>query len=589
MSLDYSWNSARKDLLAGLTVAAISLPQAMAYALIAGVDPRFGLFSAIVVTGVAAIFGSSSHLINGPSNAISLVIFSALAFFDPDARADAFQAMFLLAIMVGSIQIFIAIFRLGDLTRYISESVVIGFMAGASVLIVIGQVANFLGLHDRGNGHQHVLLRLWNTLGHGGPVNFYALGIGGGTIVLVLLLRKLVRRYHLPQIEMLTALVLIAGLAGWLGWSVPSAHGTTVLAVVGTVPASLPAPHIPDIKWSWVPELSGSAFAIAFLGLLEALAIAKSIAHQSRQKLDYNKQILAEGLANLTGGLFQSMPGSGSLTRSAINYQAGAVTRASGLFTAGAVAITLLVAAPLARYIPKAALAGLLLVIAVRLIDWKRLRYTLRASRYDAGLVYLTAFSAVFISVEFSILIGVAVSILLFVPRAARLRAAELVVTPEGLVRERLPADPPATDLLIYDLEGELFFGAAPELDRYFETILDRTKAEGIRHVVLRVKRTRNPDVVFMERLELFLHEAATRGVIVLLAGVHPDFAQGLHNLHFAAWLPAERIFPEEEQIYSATLKAVRQAHVLLGKNGRPTRAGGTEPGPEEPAFFYRV
>jgi SulP family sulfate permease len=462
-------------------------------------------------------------------------------------------------------------------------------MAGASVLIVIGQVANFLGLHDRGNGHQHVLLRLWNTLGHGGPVNFYALGIGGGTIVLVLLLRKLVRRYHLPQIEMLTALVLIAGLAGWLGWSVPSAHGTTVLAVVGTVPASLPAPHIPDIKWSWVPELSGSAFAIAFLGLLEALAIAKSIAHQSRQKLDYNKQILAEGLANLTGGLFQSMPGSGSLTRSAINYQAGAVTRASGLFTAGAVAITLLVAAPLARYIPKAALAGLLLVIAVRLIDWKRLRYTLRASRYDAGLVYLTAFSAVFISVEFSILIGVAVSILLFVPRAARLRAAELVVTPEGLVRERLPADPPATDLLIYDLEGELFFGAAPELDRYFETILDRTKAEGIRHVVLRVKRTRNPDVVFMERLELFLHEAATRGVIVLLAGVRPDFAQGLHNLHFAAWLPAERIFPEEEQIYSATLKAVRQAHVLLGKNGRPTRAGGTEPGPEEPAFFYRV
>src|ERR1035438_1148568 len=133
MKLDYSWGNARHDLLAGVTVAAISLPQAMAYALIAGVDPRFGLYSAIVVTLVASIFGSSSNLINGPTNAISLVVFSALAFFDPDARFDAYQATFLLGIMIGTIQILIAVFKLGDLTRYISESVVIGFMAGALV------------------------------------------------------------------------------------------------------------------------------------------------------------------------------------------------------------------------------------------------------------------------------------------------------------------------------------------------------------------------------------------------------------------------------------------------------------------------
>src|ERR1700727_2723248 len=158
MKLNYSWGKTRNDLLAGVTVAAISLPQAMAYALIAGVDPRFGLYSAIVVTLVASIFGSSSHLINGPTNAISLVVFSALAFFDVDARFDAYQATFLLGIMIGSIQILIAVFKLGDLTRYISESVVIGFMAGAGILVGLGQVANFLGLHDRGTGHQHVLL-----------------------------------------------------------------------------------------------------------------------------------------------------------------------------------------------------------------------------------------------------------------------------------------------------------------------------------------------------------------------------------------------------------------------------------------------
>src|SRR6516225_7709391 len=135
MPLSYRWIEARRDLLAGVTVAAISLPQAMAYALIAGVDPRFGLYSAVVVTAVASIFGSSSQLINGPTNAISLVVFSALAFFDPDARYDAYQATFLLAAMIGTIQILIAAFKLGDLTRYISESVVLGFMAGAGFLV----------------------------------------------------------------------------------------------------------------------------------------------------------------------------------------------------------------------------------------------------------------------------------------------------------------------------------------------------------------------------------------------------------------------------------------------------------------------
>ena len=586
MRFEYKWSIARKDLIAGLTVAAISLPQAMAYALIAGVDPRFGLYSAIVVTAVASLFGSSSHLINGPSNAISLVVFSALAFFDPDARLDAFQAMFLLAIMVGIIQILIAVLKLGDLTRYISESVVIGFMAGASVLIVMGQVANFFGLHDQGNGHQPVLTRLAHTVAHGGPVNFFALGIGVGTIVLVLLLRRLVRQFHLPQIEMLTALVLASGFAAFLGWSIPSAHGTALLSVVGTVPASLPAPHIPDIHWPWVSDLSSSAFAIAFLGVLEALAIAKSIAHQTGQKLDYNRQILAEGLANLTGGFFQSMPGSGSLTRSAINYQAGAVTRVSGIFTAVAVAITILVAAPLARFIPKATLAGLLFVIAARLIDWNRLRYALRASGYDAALVLITAFAAVFISVEFSILIGVALSILLFVPRAARLRATELTVTAEGLVREKSPADPPATDLLIYDLEGELFFGAAPELDRYFDELTHRTGKESIRFLVLRVKRTRNPDVVVLERLEQFLRASEARGVTVLLAGVRADLSQGLQNLRFGEWLPAGRVFYEEDRIYSATLKAVRHAQNLLGKNAvSRTVLGGDENQP----LYYQI
>jgi sulfate permease, SulP family len=567
VTINYRWTDARKDLLAGVTVAAISLPQAMAYALIAGVDPRFGLYSAIVVTLVASIFGSSSHLINGPTNAISLVVFSALAFLDPDARFDAYQATFLLCIMVGIIQILIAVFRLGDLTRYISESVVVGFMAGASCLIALGQLGNLFGLRDQGSGHQHVLLRVWLTLTQGGPLNIYALGIGLGTIFLVIVLGRLRKTYRLPQMEMLLTLICAAVLAALFGWSTLGSNGKTLIAVIGNVPAGLPTPQIPAIKFWWVKELSSSALAIAFLGLLEALAIAKSIANQTRQSLDYNRQCLAEGLANLTGGFFQCLPGSGSLTRSAINFQSGAVSRVSGLFAAGSVAIVVISLAPLARYVPKAALAGLLFVTAAKLVDWRRLRLAIRASGYDAGLIFITAFSALFVSVEFSILIGVGLSIVLFVPRAARLRCSELVVTTEGVVRERLPTDPICEALILYDLEGEMFFGAAPELDRYFHELKQKALSKKIRMIVVRLKRTRNPDMVCLERFEHFIEDLKTEGITVLLCGVRPDLAKSMKNMGFSNWLPPDHVFPEEDDQDSATIKAVRYAYGLLEVN----------------------
>src|SRR3984885_9871450 len=201
-ALDYDWQRGRRDLIAGLTVAAIALPQGMAYALIAGVDPKFGLYSVIVVTAIASIFGSSSHLINGPTSAISLLVFSALAFIDPENRTDLFEALFVLGVLVGSIQILIAVFKLGDLTRYISESVIIGFMVGASFLLAIGQIAAALGVHSKGNGHMQVLHRLWLTVFYGDHVNFKALLLTALAIVLAVLLRAIVRRYKLPRVDM---------------------------------------------------------------------------------------------------------------------------------------------------------------------------------------------------------------------------------------------------------------------------------------------------------------------------------------------------------------------------------------------------
>lgn len=501
----YPWATARADLLAGLTVAAISLPQSIAYALIAGVDPRFGLYAAIVFTAVAGLLGSSRHLVNGPTGAVSLVVFSALAFIDPEARLDAYEALFLLAVLIGAFQILIAVLRLGDLTRYISESVVTGFIVGAAALTIIGQVANALGVKAQGTGHQHVLWRLWLTLTQTASPNPKAVTISLGSIVLALAARQLVRRFRLPQLDMFGVLLLVSAAAWALGWSEHGGAVKPAVSLIEAVPASLPGFHVPEIKWHWFIDMSGSAAAIAVLGLLEALAIAKAIAHKSGQQLDYNRQILAEGVGNLVGGFFRCMPGAGSLSRTAINYQAGAQTRFSGVFTAVIVAVVVLALGPLTAYIPKAALAGLLIVAAARLIDPDRLRYIIRGSRYDALLLMATALAAVFVNIEFAILIGVALSVLWYVPRAARLKATELVVSPDRVVRERLPEDPPAREVLIVDLEGELFFGAAPDLDRHLHAAAARASALGIAHLVLRVKRVRNPDVVALEELGSYL------------------------------------------------------------------------------------
>ena len=585
--LGYGWSGLRRDLVAGLTVSAIAVPQSMAYALIAGIDPRFGLYSAIVITAVASIFGSSSHLINGPTNAISLVVFSALAFLDPGAHLQAYEATFLLAVMVGAVQIVIALTKLGDLTRYISESVVLGFMAGAGFLVALSQVGNLFGLTERGTGHQHLLLRLWLTLSQGGAMNPRALGLGLGTVVVVVVARQVFRHYRLPRVDMLMTLVFAAALTAALGWCQQGPDGKSIVAVIGDVPRLLPLFHVPAIKPQWIHEMFGSSVAIAFLGLLEALSIAKSIANRTRQPLDYNRQCLAEGLANLSGGFFQCLPGSGSLTRSAINYQAGAVSRWSGVFSAAAVALVVILLAPLARYVPKAALAGILLVTAAGLIDHRRIRHAVRASRFDALLVLATALSAVLIGVEFSILIGVGLSILMFVPRAARLKAAELTIGTDRVIRDRLPSDPCCTRMVLLDLEGEFFFGAAPELDRYFDGLRERPD---LRIIVLRVKRTRNPDIVCMERLQHFIVEMQSKGVTVLLCGVRPDFAQAMQNLHFQDFLAAEHVFLEDAtQLGSATLAAVRQAYDLLGDDLCIHCPRRTPPQPANDAFYYQI
>ena len=552
----YGTADARADLLAGLTVAAVAVPQAMAYAMVAGLPVEYGLYTAIVMTAVGAVFASSRQLINGPTNAISIALLSVIA--GVEGQGEKVQAAVLLACMVGTIQLGITFLRLGDLTRYISHSVIVGFTAGAGSLLVLDQMKNLLGLRAMGGVHDHFLQRFWLTLTQGGGVHAETLAIGLGTIALVAALRFAKDRVGwrlLP--ELLISVATMAGLVAWLGLD-----GRGV-AVIGEIPATLPPFRPPHLDAGRVRELSTGALAIAVLGLLEAVAMAKALAAQTRRQPDMNQLCLSEGLANFTGSFFQSIPGSGSLTRSAINHQAGAATQWAGVVSAAAVALIMLVFAPWARFIPRAALAGILIVSAWKMVDRRALLYHLRATRFDAAIVAVTAVSALAISIEFCVLIGVFMSFLLTVPRAGRMLRTEFVVTPEGNVHERLPEDRVCGRILIFGLEGELFFGSSAALEHHFQYIRDRLDAD-TRVVVLRMKRAHNPDAVGLTLLEDFLDQLKARGVHVVMCGVRAHLFELMKRTGLAARLGEKEVFLEQPVRQTSTLLAIRHAYDLI-------------------------
>jgi SulP family sulfate permease len=454
----------------------------------------------------------------------------------------------------------ITLLRLGDLNRFISHAVIVGFTLGAGVLIVLDQVKNLLGLGSLGGGHDHFLKRFWLTIANIRETNRTTLLLGLATAAIALLLRWINVRLRIRLPEFLTAIIVVA--ASVWAWSLEQQG----VRIVGEVPAALPSFQWPEADWERVHALLGGSLAIAMLGLLEAISMAKAIASQTRQKLDINQQCLSESLANLAGSFFSCYPGSGSLTRSTINQQAGAQTQWSGVISAVAVALTVLLFAPYAYYIPRSALAAILVLSAWRLIDWPQLSYYLRATRYDACIVVATAVSAVAISVEFCVLIGVLLSFILYVPRAARVHLTELVVTPERLIRERFSTDAPCGRIRIFSLEGELFFGAAPELEQHLNRIAEASDA-GIRVVILRLKRARNPDAVCLQALEGFVDRMREAGVAVVLCGIRPELMHALESGGIVKDLGVERCFVFEETgaIWTSTLEAVRFAYQLLG------------------------
>jgi SulP family sulfate permease len=552
----YGWSSFRYDLRAGLSVAAVAVPQAMAYAMIVGLPPEVGLYTAIVMTSVGALLDSSRQLINGPTNAISIAALSILA---PITTPDTIMpAAILLAFVVGVIQLAVTSLRLGDLSRYISQSVILGFTTGASALLVLDQIKNLFGVSAEGGAHDSFLSRFYQTWAAADGVHAATTWVGMGAIGAVLFLRWLKAKASINLLPEL--LIVVAGCAVLVAQLGLDEVG---VKVIGAIPSSLPSFQVPEFDLKLMESMSGGAAALALLGLLEATSMAKAIAAQTRQRLDVNQQFLSEGAANLVGSFFQCFPGSGSLTRSAINQQAGAVTQWSGVISAIAVALTMLLFAPYARYIPRSALAGILILTAFKMVEWKSLAYHFKAGRFDAAIVTSTALSAVAISIEFCVLIGVLLSFVMAVPRVGHILLTEFVGTNDGYVQERLEQDRPDARMLIFGLEGEMFFAAAASLEAQLGRIEHRISSD-TKVIILRLKRAKNPDAVGLGLLEQFIADMKERGVTAILCGVRPELLVSFQRAGLNTRLGEQNLFPENPVRHTSTHQALEYARALI-------------------------
>jgi len=395
----------------------------------------------------------------------------------------------------------------------------------------------------------------------GGAIHWATVRVAILTIVAAIAFKQLNKRFRLGLPELLLAIALSAMVVVGL-----DPNKLSGIALQPTVPRLLPTFEVPTIDWKLASSLSHSAAAIAFLGLLEAMAMAKSIASKTGQKLDMNQQCLSEGLANIAGSFFRCFPGSGSLTRSYINHSSGAATQWSGVISALGVSATILVLAPYAQYIPKAALAAVLILTAARMNEIKTLVYYLKATKFDRWILIATALSSIFINVESCILIGVFLSFAFYVPRAAQIKMNELTVTSDRVIREVVSSDTPCSYLRVFNFEGEMFFGCAPELQLQLDSIREKAP-ETLKVVVLRLKRVNNPDAVCMDVLQRFIEKMHERKVVVMISGIKEAMAQTLKNVGISQLVGQENVFREESEIWASTVTAMKKGYSLLGNN----------------------
>ena len=448
--------SLRADAIAGLTGAVLVVPQGVAYALLAGLPPEYGLYTAIVPAILAALFGSSRQMVSGPTAALSIALFATLRPL-AEAGSDKFITLVLtLTFLAGVFQLLLGLARLGVLVELVSHSVVTGFTVGAALIIATSQLPYALGLAPVENSG---FLALWpQLLGQLNGIQLDALLIAGFTLTACLAFRRWLPRWP----GMLLALVAASLMAAWL-----DPQRINILRV-SSIPAGLPSLSAPDLSFDTLRLLTPGAIALGLLGLVEAAAIARAMAARSGERMDSNQEFIGQGLSNLCGTFFSSYVSSGSFTRSGLNASAGACSPLAAVLSAFFLVPIILLAAPLLHHVPMPAMAGLLVLVAVRLVDQHSIHEALTTSRSEAAVLLITFFSTLLLALEFAIYFGVLTSLVVYLCRTTRPPVVACPLTQAPLEAQQLVDE---AYCHIVRIDGSLFFGSCESVARRLEHI----------------------------------------------------------------------------------------------------------------------
>jgi len=490
----------RADLIAGLTGAFVVLPQGVAFATIAGMPPEYGLYAGMIPAIIAALFGASRHLVSGPTTAASIVLFSALSVYATPGSADYVTLALTLTFMVGVFELALGLARMGALVNFISHSVVVGFTAGAALLIAAKQLKNFFGIEMPRGGHFHdILIAFADQIGN---LNPYVTGVALCTLLSGVLIKVL-----FPKVPYLIVSMLFGSAVGVY---LNSAFGQDVTGIttIGALPASLPPLSAPDLSIDNIKMLAPTALAVTLFALTEAASIGRSLAARGGYRINGSQEFIGQGLSNLFGSFFSGYVATGSFNRSGLNYEAGARTPYAAIFAGALLMVVVLLVAPFAAYLPKAAMAGVLFIVAYGLIDFKQIVHILKASKRETAVLCVTFFSALFLELELAIFAGVLLSLLMYLERVSKPTIRRQAPDPRGGKRifESDPTLPECPQLRVAQVDGSIFFGNVNRLEDTFD--LFRTTRPEQKHLAIVAQAIRFVD---LQGGEAFVNEARKR------------------------------------------------------------------------------
>lgn len=562
----YSWSKLKADFVAGSTVSLVSIPQAIGFALIAGLPPLMVIMSVVVGGFVCALFSSSRHLVFGPTNSISIILAATLHSLSAGALSPAELAL-VLALLIGVFQVVAGLTQMGKLTQFISRSVVIAYGTAIGLLLASGQVPHLLGVAAE---HGDFFNALLGTAAHIMQFDFNPFPLCMGIVTLLLFWS--IERFFPKMPAELVGLVFLSLLTQHFGLR---ELGIRTIGDEGALSASIPSflgMPFSQSEWGVVPPLISAALAIAILGMLEAVSISKTLAAKSGQPFDANQELVAMGTGNISNSLFGAMPGSASFARSAANFQSGAQTQVAALLSSGIVLAALFFVAPLINFIPVPSLAAHLIRIGLRMINREQIRISWRSTKSDAMVFAATLLAAFFLKLDTAIYVGVGVSLALFLRKASAPSLVEYGFNEQGQLSEIDSGKNRGNSAIsIVHVEGELFFGAA---DLFQEQVRILADDAGIKVVILRMKNARHLDATSVMSL-LQLHDYLNRtGRHLLISGINPDVERVLKKSGARRQIGKENIFPAEANLTMSTKRALLRASQLLQQAGSAPSAG---------------